>query len=211
MGINHLWHSGDPQEWSRALERYWEFVRPANIDLERAMESLDLERIRQLDSQGWYDFLLNEYFRWKYTTPNRYSTTTKLLRQYAEKGSLDELHAIMKSLLQLNREDILQGLKTASEIKGLGTAGASGLLALLYPQKFGTVDQFAVKALGGVSGLPEARDVARMKPDGLSLRDGVLLISIMRRKAEENNRLFRTSDWTPRKIDKVLWTYGRDN
>ena len=71
--------------------------------------------------------------------------------------------------------------------------------------------QFVVKALRAVRGLSEARDVARMNPDSLSLRDAVLLISIMRRKAEENNRLFGTSDWTPRKIDKVLWTYGRDN
>ena len=210
-GINQLWHSGILQEWLRALERYWEFVRPANLELERSMESLDLETIRQLDSKGWYDFLLNQYFPWKYTALNRRATTTKWLRQYAEEGRLDELHVIMKRLLQLNTQDILQGLRTAIEIKGLGTAGASGLLALLYPKNFGTVDQFAVKALRAVRGLSEARDVARMNPDSLSLRDAVLLISIMRRKAEENNRLFGTSDWTPRKIDKVLWTYGRDN
>jgi len=26
-------------------------------------------------------------------------------------------------------------------------------------------------------------------------------------KAEELNQLFQTDKWTPRKIDKVLWTY----
>lgn len=43
----------------------------------------------------------------------------------------------------------------------------------------------------------------------LTIKDGVLLIHIMAGKAAENNRMFQTNDWTPRKIDKVLWTYGR--
>jgi hypothetical protein len=48
-----------------------------------------------------------------------------------------------------------------------------------------------------------------MNPQNLSVADGVLLIGILNRKAKENNRLFSTSAWTPRKIDMVLWTYGR--
>lgn len=47
-----------------------------------------------------------------------------------------------------------------------------------------------------------------MKPEGLTPRDGVVLIR-MQRKAAENNRLFGGTGWTPRKIDKVVWTYGR--
>jgi hypothetical protein len=47
-----------------------------------------------------------------------------------------------------------------------------------------------------------------MRPDGLSVKDGVLLIEILRRKAEDNNRLFNSETWTPRKLDMVLWTYG---
>ncbi|MFW6027899.1 MAG: hypothetical protein ACOC91_03740, partial [bacterium] len=93
--------------------------------------------------------------------------------------------------------------------RGLGTAGASGLLALMYPRKFGTVDQFAVKALRQVNGLPEAAALARMTPESLSIRDGVLIIGILRRKAADNNRMFKSNAWTPRKLDKVLWTYGR--
>ena len=49
-----------------------------------------------------------------------------------------------------------------------------------------------------------------MKPDSLTVKDGVVLIEIMRRKAAANNRLLGTDSWTPRKIDKVLWTYGRN-
>jgi hypothetical protein len=113
-------------------------------------------------------------------------------------------------LLTLDTDDIRSSLEVVDEIRGLGTAGASGLLALMYPQKFATVDQFVVKALRQVDGLPEAEPIARMDPEGLSVKDGVLLIDILRRKAADNNRAFNSKTWTPRKLDMVLWTYGRN-
>jgi len=111
--------------------------------------------------------------------------------------------------LSIDTNNIRLGLEAASEIRGLGTAGASGLLALMYPEKFASVDQFLVKALRQVSGLPEAAALAVMKPENLTIRNGVLLIDILRRKAAELNRNLGSTDWTPRKLDKVLWTYGR--
>ena len=88
---------------------------------------------------------------------------------------------------------------------GLGPAGASGLLALLFPARFGTVDQFVVGALRRVRCLPERDQLERMKPESLTIAHGVVLIEIMRRKAVSLNELFNTSGWTPRKIDKILW------
>jgi hypothetical protein len=207
--IAELWRSRDPRLWDEALTHYWDFVRPANLDLERRMESLDVERIRQLDALGWYDFLLNEYFRWKYTAPNRYATTTKLLRQYAESGALAALARVKDRLFAFDLNNIGAGLAIACEIKGLGPAGGSGLLAVMFPAAFGTADQFAVKALRSVEDLPESAALAKMKPEQLTLADAAALIAIMRRKAAENNQAFRTSRWTPRMVDKVLWTYGR--
>src|SRR5262249_6597718 len=99
--------------------------------------------------------------------------------------------------------------QTASKIKGLGTAGASGLLSLLYPTHYGTVDQFVVKALRRVQGLAEASLLERMNAEDLSVSDGVLLTDILRRRAQQNNQLFASQAWTQRKIEMVLWTYGR--
>jgi AbrB family looped-hinge helix DNA binding protein len=209
MDIGQLWHSRDPQAWNQALERYWDLVQPRNREFEEALDPLNLKRIRSFDAQGWYDFLLKEYFRWKYTAANRYATTTRHLRRYVEENALGELDGIRQSLLSLKRNEVRAGLVAACAIRGLGTAGASGLLALMYPKTFGTVDQFVVKALREVGGLPEASALARMNPMSLSVNDGVLLIGILQRKAADNNRLFGTATWTPRKIDKVLWTYGR--
>lgn len=209
IGIVELWRSPDARVWDEALARYWDFVRPGNLDLERHMESLEVERILRLDAHGWYDFLLNEYFRWKYTARNRYASTTKHLRQYAETGTLAALGTIRDRLFAFDLRDIGAGLSIASAIRGLGPAGASGLLALLFPAAFGTADQFVVKALWSIPDLPESSIVTKMKPEQLTLLDATVLFAIMRRKAAENNQAFQTSAWTPRMVDKVLWTYGR--
>ncbi|MCC6208980.1 MAG: hypothetical protein IT488_12635 [Gammaproteobacteria bacterium] len=90
----------------------------------------------------------------------------------------------------------------------------------MHPAQFGTVDEFLVLALAEVQGLPEGQELKEMairineskKPKGkafsISLRAGVLLIGLLRRKAVENNESFTSSFWTPRKIDKVLWAFG---
>jgi hypothetical protein len=206
MDIANLWDSPDDSAWADALTRYWSFVRPENLALEHAMDGLNIERLRDLNSRGWYAFLRDEYFRWKYTAPNRYATTTAQLRRYLENDGLAELDAIRQALLQLDPNDIRAGLTTAHRIRGLGTAGASGLLALIYPATFATVDQFVVLALRELNDLPEIHALQHMKPEGLSVRDGVTLIDIMQRKAAQLNRRFGTNRWTPRKIDMILWS-----
>jgi hypothetical protein len=67
LNVAELWRNSDPKVWSAALDRYWAFVKPANVTLERALDRLDLERLCGLDAEGWYAFLRDEYFRWKYT------------------------------------------------------------------------------------------------------------------------------------------------
>lgn len=209
INIADLWHSSDSANWEQALHRYWDFVQPRNLELERSLDVLDMDRLRSLSTKGWYEFLHDEYFRWKYTAPNRYATTTIQLKKYLDNDELEELESSRQQLLNLDCNDVRRGLMTAKKIRGLGTAGASGLLSLMYPNHFATVDQFVVKALRHVAGLPEAAALAKMNPENLSIKDGVLLIGILTRKAKENNQVFGTSAWTSRKIDMILWTYGR--
>jgi hypothetical protein len=207
--VAELWNGGDQQDWQRALDRYWTFVKPANLALEREMDQLDAETVRKMDPDGWYKFLLEKYFRWKYTAPNRYASTTKILRTYASNNELPALHAMKGRLFARDKNNIEQCLAVACSIRGLGTAGASGLLAVLFPAYFGTVDQFAVKALLRIPELPESQQIAAMQPESLRLDEGALLIRIMRGKAAELNRAFSTNLWTPRKVDMILWTCAR--
>lgn len=206
--INELWNSTDTRIWEDALSRYWDFVKNENMELERELDNLNLQTIENLDSDGWYEFLLNKYFRWKYTAPNRYSTTTRSLRRYVDEDSLDELYQTKLDILLTGMNgNIRDSLTVACKIHGLGTAGASGLLSLIFPNIFGTVDQFAVKALREINGLDEHLKLIKMKEESLTISNGVHLIDIMQRKAADNNLLFGTKFWTPRKIDMILWTF----
>ena len=207
--VSTLWSSNDRQMWEDALSRYWYYVSPRNRELEIELEALSVEEIERSDSLQWYEFLRDKYFRWKYTAPNRYATTTNKLRSYVDENALAHLDKIRRVLLVDAVQDLRIGLSAAKQIHGLGFAGASGLLALMYPHIYGTVDQFVVKALAQITTLPEASLIQKMRPERLGLNDAVILIRIMQRKAAELNKAFGVSTWTPRKIDKVLWTYGR--
>jgi hypothetical protein len=209
ISFSELWQSKDECAWQEALRRYWNYVRPPHLELERSLESLDLKKVKAFTPLEWYEFLRDEYFRWKYTAPNRYATTTRQLRRYLDDGCLEQLDRVRQRLLALTPSDVRGGLLAAREIRGLGTAGASGLLALMHPNVFATVDQFVVKALAQVRTLPEALALAKMNPQSLSIENAIVLIGIMQRQAVALNRQFSSEFWTPRKIDQVLWTYGR--
>lgn len=109
---------------------------------------------------------------------------------------------------KFNKDNIL-GIEIASGIRGLGIAGASGLLSILFPKYFATVDQFVVKSLLRVNNLEEYNVIKQMKPENLNSRDAEVLIKIIRDKANELNNKFNADVWTPRKIDKVLWAIDR--
>jgi hypothetical protein len=208
--ITTVWHSNSSEPWEQGLKDYWAFIKPQLRPIEHEIQNLDLEAVRVMDAQQWYGFLLEKYFRWKYTAPNRYASTTKSLKEYSRDARmLNFLLGIKERLFAADKNDIKLCLTTACLIGGLGPAGASGLLAVLFPEHFGTIDQFAVAALLQIMDLPERAKVLAIKnPESLKVSEGVLLIEIMRRKAEALNALFSTGTWTPRKVDMVLWTYG---
>ena len=210
INVASLWNSKDEGLWKKSMENYWNLIKQENILLEKEMERLVPANINNLGENEWFEFLLKQYFKWKYTAPNRYGSTTKHLKAYKENNRLGELLYIRDRILASGESgDIGNALTVTKEIKGLGIAGASGLLALLFPEKFATVDQFVVKALRKVPGLPERELLDRMNPESLSLQDGVILIRIMKQKADELNNIFKTNYWTPRKIDIILWAIER--
>lgn len=130
--IAALWHSNNEAEWRAALDGYWTVVKQPNMEIERAMDVLDTAELRDVDAITWYEFLRDRYFRWKYTAPNRYATTTKALGAYVTEDRLSQLDDIKRELFAFDKRDIRTGLRIACKIRGLGTAGASGLLALMF-------------------------------------------------------------------------------
>ena len=202
-----LWESKNQTSWKTALDRYWDFVKEDNLSLEREMDQLDAETVAQMDGGEWYEFLLFKYFKWKYTAPNRYASTTKFLKAHRDKVGLQSLCDMKAGIFAGQASGIREGLEAARKIPGLGPAGASGLLALLFPKEYGTVDQFVVKALSRITTLPQSELdlLSAMSPESLSTANALILIQIMGRKADALNALFDTDFWTPRKIDMILW------
>ena len=212
MNLEYFWFEGSEKDWDDIYNNYSILVKKENIQLEIELETkLNLvKNIRDLKTlelgDNWYDFLLEKYFKWKYTAPNRYITTTNTFRKaYNNNRELldKKITSILEEKDKLDSE--VMGFK-AKRIHGLGYAGASGLLALLYPKLYGTIDQFIVKNLKAIRELPEITILERMKPENLNLDDFIIITEIYRNKSEELNRRFNSKIWTPRKIDSVLWS-----
>ena len=70
MTLVNLWHSVDSREWEYAEgDLYDSAVKKDNRDVERELERPGLrERIVNMNTQQFYDFLRNEYFKWKFTS-----------------------------------------------------------------------------------------------------------------------------------------------
>jgi hypothetical protein len=200
--------SHDEAAWRDALEAYW---RTPTVKRNRALENfmcgLDAEEIKALDKSDWHDFLRHKYFPWKFA---EYLPT---MLEHLEANSLNDLASIKESLFDFDLTNVWEGLTRAKKMHGLGWIAASGLLAVLFPKHFGTFDRRMITALCEVDSLPERAELLTMKELLEKKRDltqgqGVLLVDIMRRKAAELNAMFRNDEWTPRKIDMILYAAG---
>lgn len=204
LGIAELWHSHDANEWAKALHSYWEKIRPKSIALEKEMESLTPERFRTLSDEEWRQFIATNYFNWKHTNGLYRGNVCR----HFSRNTIEQLARVKMELFRMNLSDTKRAITLIESLHGFGPSGASGLLAVMFPTEFGTADKFLVAALRNVSGLPEANIVRQMKPESLDIDDVTMLVTILRKKAVQNNERFSTNTWTPRKVDKVCWRLG---
>lgn len=204
--IGELWDSGAEASWALAYLHYYELL--GNRALEDELENLSADEVKQLDGEWFYRFLYEKYFPWKYTANNRLVRNRKLLTEFYNERGCDGFSQIHSRLFENDRHSDSEMFRLLRPIKGLGTAGISGLLAILWPEEYGTVDQFVVKALRQVESLSveERSRLEAMNPDNIRPVDAALLLGIMRKKAGRLNLDFHTDFWTPRAVDMVLWS-----
>lgn len=209
LSAEKLWGSDNQDEWFSALSYYYELLRPKQRILEQYMENLDSEDILKYSVDEFFDFLYNKYFVWKYTAANRLATTRKALNKYILENRLYELDEIKTAIFESDKLNIENCLKITVKIRGLGVAGASGLLSILFPKYFATLDQFVVKSLMQISDLPNKEKISTINPENIKIDEAVILIKTLRDKSNELNLAFDTDFWTPRKLDMILWSIGR--
>jgi len=209
--INDLWNSRNQNYWELALDNYYSVVKKSNIDIEKELDNLDSNFVEEMSVEQFYDFLHDKYFVWKYTDSRFFKNIRSYFEKYLQNGKMSELEKIHNLIFEYDKENIEECLKNVEKINGLGIPGASGLLALLFPKYFGTVDKFVIQRLLEIKHFEKHSVIAKMNPDNIKLEDGVILIEIMREKSKELNEIFNTDYWTPRKIDKILWSIDRKN
>jgi hypothetical protein len=214
VDINNLWELRDQNEWLDALDRYW--VDPAvcrNRDTEQFMHKVKLEYIQKLDMQEWYDFL-NKYFRWKFTGSQLHTRLMDL-----DKNSFEHLFSVKRGLLALDRIDLADSRKCLNlvrspRIRGLDYPSASGLLALMFKEWYGSVDRGVLESLCKIEALPEKSRIGEIRAwvkvqKDWRESDAVLVINMVRRKAAQLNAWFGANRWTPHKITMILRTSNR--
>ena len=202
-GINALWNDGTKEDWETCLAGYWLCVKPENYLIEKYFEcQFNAEMVKQMLPSEFYQFLRDSYFHWKFTAKHHLATTRQQLERYNTENKLADLAKVKDELFSFDKVIIYDGLSIAKKIHGLATIGASGLLAVLFPEYFCTVDMFVVERLQEIKDLPQHDRLLKMHKGNLELRDGIFLINIMRDKAKKIGL-------RPRDIDKVLWCFGR--
>ena len=212
--LNDLWTSATEEGWKNALDNYDQLIEGRDIDvrwIESYIRRVRAEDIRQLSSIEFYFFLYDKYLFWRYAAkPNRLATTRKALKQYLEKSKWDELAAIQRMLFSMDHTNIEGCIEVALQISGLGiNGGATGLLAVLFPEDFGTVDNRTLELLKGIPSLEDELSPISHKEQLTTASDSAILIDIMRKKTKLLNEQFPNLNWTPRKFDMALWTYKK--
>ena len=212
LSMIELWNCQDRREWDYCeSELYDAAVKRENRIVERELEKPGLrERLARMDVAEFYAFLRDEYFKWKFTAEPGRTENQRYLAQHVENETMDRVERVRRRLVNRGDDSVGASIQMMmgkhGGIHGLAVAGASGLLALVYPEEFGTVGVKVTEALQKV-GLSE---VMKVNPKNIAVEDAVTMIEIMRMKALEVNRMFGTNKWTPRLIDRVLWVAGRD-
>ncbi|MFS1134803.1 hypothetical protein [Enterococcus hirae] len=201
MNINEIWQSEDEEIWKKALTEAMVETGRDNC-IETKLSRINIDYVSQLEVEDFYDFLYDSYFVWKYTAKNRLATSRSHFEKH--KNNLSELSKIQKEIFSFELPNTKLGLMYATQINGLGVAGASGLLALLFPSYFGTVDEMVVRALLKTEEFKTDEKIKQMNPQNLKIEDAVYLIDIYRKKANHLNKIFKTYSWTPRNIDVIL-------
>jgi hypothetical protein len=209
LDINDLWDSCDEREWLASLGGSWQIrVGRNDPELAKSVQTVDLEFVRRLGIQEWYEFL-SRYFQLQFAGKHLQQKLKQL-----DSSSFEHLFSVKCNLVATNESDLADtrkclNLVRSPRIRGLDYPGASGLLALLFQEWFGAANTRVLSSLCKIDSLPEKRKMREVcrwvtKKHDWRESDTTLLIDTLRRKAAPLNVKFGTSKWTPNNISMIL-------
>lgn len=221
--LNELWHRGTEDDWEEAVREYWTVPGVSSQRaLEEQMDNIHESRTTVLrDVDRFYKFLKEELYPWKMDRLYVASQQENLERYHVSTPhGIDRLRQyLLITVPKWGSVDINEVYKRMSVVGGMGIPVASGCLALLFPEHFGTLDRFCLRASLTVEGntitdyLRVTEDVTRNPDhffdkyeDALRLHVAKLITMLYREKARDLNAKYSTDVWTPRRVEKVVWT-----
>jgi hypothetical protein len=220
MNMKELWNSFDQVAWDYAeCQLYNGKIKPGNVELERNLERDGLrDKIAAMGPEEFLNWLRDQYFPWKFTGPELSAQRRSLSGHWADgsKG-IAAIERVRGILVNPSGRTKAEMIKIVDEVNGLSVIGASGLLALTYPEVYGTVDVKVVKsfhALGMFKDVPlklvpskDKKGKPRITEKAtISAPTAAQMMDVMDDKGKELNRAFgNINKWKPRSIDRVLW------
>ena len=155
-------------------------------------------------------FLIDDYYLWKFGNLYSNKRRERFRTYYVDGRRLNNLQAVKDRMFSFDLSKTAEGLNITTQIFGFRVIRASGLVALLFPEHFATIDRFIIQPLMKVRNLLKHKTIALIDPAKPTINDGVLLINIMKKKTMELNQMFGQNHWLPRDLGMVLWAIRTD-
>ncbi len=202
--INNIY---DHFTMNKYLLNYMNNVTHSEIEIK--FDNYNEITFQNMDNREWLTFIRDEYQTWKHTNG---MVRAKLKRIVSEVDGqiICEIHS---TLLSSDKVDIQNNLQLFCDLPGFGPPSASGVLSLMFPTHFGTVDRRVIGTFKQCQNSDIRDRLAKLidryeRNSGnmwFSVPEAALVIQVYRDAAEELSRRSGVT-WTPRMVDKALWS-----
>lgn len=212
IDIKDIWNCNEVGKWKDAEEEYSKRINQVAKKIEKKFEQMTTEEILGLSPDEFYIFLRDMYFPWKFTgiylKPRLENLKTIENKQTQIKDVIDDLKELQKRIAdkkELNDDDMSNAIRNLQKIPGIGLSAATGLLSILFPTHFGTINKHVRINLKKVGCKISEQDCIN-----ISVKNAIKMEKILIEKAKKLNTDMNTDYWTPRRLDKILWSIRED-
>jgi hypothetical protein len=208
-----LWYSKDSEPWDALLKAYWQqpTVR-RTLRIHKELEHLDRDKVLGQDDEGWYRWLRDEFVPWKFAGLYPKKRQEGIDKQWATESGKSVISHVRRDMQAvMDSGGFTEALSLVREIDGIGMSAGSAIVALLFPELCATADSRVVRFLRQIFDLPEQPKLRSIRdPKNLRSCDAVTIVQIVQRKSVELNKKFDLQCWTPRLVERCLWTFDSE-
>lgn len=202
--LDELFRFDDESKWEEYEKiKYYDYANKDGRDdkqMEKALNS-ELGKIKEVEFDKFFNILIEPYYEWIRMQPVNKNFITE--NKEILKKSFMELVAFEYERTLCEKpccEYYGKYFSILEQVKGIGEVSASGLLAIIHPELFGILNS-------------DVQEILKEKYPGEF--DGREKCVLMEEKlleiSKELNKAFGGDYWTPRRVDKVLWSVAKES